>query len=664
MAYGIKYKLEFSDDLENGKKIEILKNNYSGTVSDLVGTGDPVVIKWESNDNIYSPVKGSTCSINLLDLDSSTYDNFYEADEREYQVKIYYKDSSNNYQIFWIGWLVTDQFSEAVLNKPYPLTLRAYDGLGLLGGYQNPTGTAYTAKTFLKYIYDILNLLDLDLDIYISNDILSSTANSGTYSLYDQVSVSQRAYFEDGWDLRKSKEVLEAILKYTNARIFQSYGRWYIINNSSYSEQSVKDSSYTTASGGTIPTGIRSSEALALVNTNQEDIKYIIYNYLGVYQSTSTVNVLKKVPLNLQPLEANLIREYLRPLKSHTLEVDLGQTQPLLNINPGFEFGTSNWTAYTTSTATQSPGELSDVEVFQGDESWKNSQTQTSTALRDTLISFTDVPQTQLLKYKVIINAFLSAPFTSNASFMYKWKAKITETGPGATGVLYWNATSDAWSTTDTYNEVDIAPANKNIWNVSSNTIDSIPSAWAAGNFEIFLTEPHTSIAGGLTAIYYDNIFLEFTNADGSSFYPDFKSYNFRRQRSDTAGFSGVSTTEKLLNSTLGSFFSGNITESFYRSRDAVNFLKTMDEIVSQQVLNDYRYYLIRYEGTLYNNEINPVGLHNKIWVDFGQFILRDPVSCYLDSMTYSVKRNTYSVNMHIPNQNDDISSTIQRRYS
>lgn len=664
MSYGIKYRLEFSDDLENGKKIEILKNNYTGTVLDLVGTGDPVVIKWESNDDIYSPVKGSTCSINLLDLDSSTYDNFYEANEREYQVKVYYKDSSSVYQIFWIGWLVTDQFSEAVLSKPYPLTLRAYDGLGLLGGYSNPTGNVYTAKTLLKYIYDILNLLDLDLDIYISNDILSSTPDVGSYSLYDQFTVSQRAYFESGWDLRKAKEVLEAILKYTNARIFQSYGKWYIVNNSSYSEQSVKNSSYTTASGGTVPTGIRASETSALVSTNQENIKYIIYNYLGVYQSTSTVNVLQKVPLNLQPLGADLTREYLRPLKSHTLEIDLGQTQPLLNINPGFEFGTSNWTAYSTSTATQSPGELSSTEVFQGEESWKNSQTQTSTALRNTLISLTDVPQTQLLKYKVIISAFLSAPFTSSASFMYKWKAKITETGPGATGVQYWNATTGAWTATDTYNEVDIVNDKKNMWNRSTNTIDSLPSAWAAANFEIFLTEPHTSTVGGLTAIYYDNVFLEFTNADGSSYYPDFKTYNFTRQRSDTGGFSGVLKTDKLLNSTLGNFFSGNVTDSFYRSRDAVNFLKTMDEIVSQQVLNDYRDFLIRYEGTLYNNEVNPVGLHNKIWVDFGSATLQDPVSCYLDSMTYSVKRNTYSVNMHIPNQNDDISSTIQRRYS
>ena len=55
MAYGVKYRLEFSDVLGNAKKIEILKNNYSGSVLPLVGTSDPVSIKREGDDDFYSP---------------------------------------------------------------------------------------------------------------------------------------------------------------------------------------------------------------------------------------------------------------------------------------------------------------------------------------------------------------------------------------------------------------------------------------------------------------------------------------------------------------------------------------------------------------------------------------------------------------------------------
>ena len=192
MAYGIKYRLEFSDDLENGKKIEILKNNYSGSVLALTGSNNPVIINWESNDNIYSPIKGSTCTINLFDTDSSAYDNFYEA----------------------------------VISKPYPISLTAYDGLGLLKGYPMPTGVNVYSKTFLYYIHTILNNLNLELDIYVSNDILQSSANAGTYTLYDQINTQQLAFFKDGFGLRSSGAVLEAILKYTNARIL-----WQMVYN-------------------------------------------------------------------------------------------------------------------------------------------------------------------------------------------------------------------------------------------------------------------------------------------------------------------------------------------------------------------------------------------------------------------------------------------------
>ena len=85
MAYGLKYKLEFSDVLTKVKKIEIWKDGYSGAVLDMVGQAEPVVIKWNANDDPYnSPIIGSVCTLNLFTTDTVTYDNFYEHDEREY----------------------------------------------------------------------------------------------------------------------------------------------------------------------------------------------------------------------------------------------------------------------------------------------------------------------------------------------------------------------------------------------------------------------------------------------------------------------------------------------------------------------------------------------------------------------------------------------------
>ena len=165
MAYNVKYRLEFSDDLENGKKIEILKKNYSssGTIYPIVATKDPCEITWESNDNFYSPIKGSQCSLKFFVTDSVTYDDFHLFNEREYQVKISYKDASNNYQLYWIGWLVVDQFKEAIASTPYQITLTAYDGLGTLDAFDMTlyTNTAGPLSA-RQWITSTLDNLDLD----------------------------------------------------------------------------------------------------------------------------------------------------------------------------------------------------------------------------------------------------------------------------------------------------------------------------------------------------------------------------------------------------------------------------------------------------------------------------------------------------------------------
>ena len=112
----------------------------------------------------------------------------------------------------------------------------------------------------------------------------------------------------------------------------------------------------------------------------------------------------------------------------------------------------------------------------------------------------------------------------------------------------------------------------------------------------------------------------------------------------------------------VGDFYLTNdkyarITGDFYRSRDKTNYLKSIEEITTQQVMNDFRDFVIRYEGDLYNNNTNPIGPHNKIWINFGSSVLQEPVSCYIDGINYNVKRNLYSVILHVPNQDDDVSS-------
>lgn len=190
MSYGEKFKLVFSDRYNNPRKLSILQKNYSGSVKDLIGTGDPVKIKWHNKDNIYNPIIGSTCEINLLVTESTggigwddvednwnlsevqwdertgtqgtDYDNWYESDEREYKVRISTGDISGSplwdsitdqwqtsavdwddpdaqgFEFYWEGFLIVDAYQEPHTTAPYPIKLIASDGLGLLDGFDAP----------------------------------------------------------------------------------------------------------------------------------------------------------------------------------------------------------------------------------------------------------------------------------------------------------------------------------------------------------------------------------------------------------------------------------------------------------------------------------------------------------------------------------------------
>ena len=650
MAYGVKFRLEFSDDLENGKKIEILKDGYTGTVYDLVGTNDPLQISWDQDDNFYDPIIGSTCQINLFVTDTTNYDDFYIADEREYKIKISYKDSSNNYQTYWQGWLLVDQFQEAVTSTPFPITLRGYDALGSLNGFTQPLTTSSGVQitgSFMVFIHEILENIDLGFDIYVSNDIQKDGASSG-YNIFDQASCGADSFFSDGVDPKNCKEVLEQILKFTNSRIFQSYGRWYIINNSSYSEQSVKDSSATTANGGTIPTGIRAAETASLQANNDEDIKYHIYNSAGVYQSTSTVDVLSIVPSDMQPIGNNLTKEYLRPLKEYIQSVNMtGFFSTNIIGNSGFEFGTSGWTLTNSSV-------VSDFS-FQGDASLKSTNLKTSasaTGVTATLLNYIDEAGSSFIGYKLKLNNFFNS--TSGVVRGFRWQVKAVAfvlPGDPPVATRYWSG--NTWTTTTTINEVNIV--NNRRWKSYDFTAPALPN----GSWRLYfnLYDPfQTGSTSGFTDTHWDSIILDkvYINADGqrSEIFQKFDLLQFVRKR--TGNFSGILNLDGLI---LTNQEYSKISGEFYRSRDKTNYLKSIEQITTQQVINDYRDFVIRYEGDLYNNNVLPLGLHNKIWINFGSSVLQEPVSCYIDSMSYNVKKNTYNIIMHIPNQNDDLSS-------
>ena len=99
-----------------------------------------------------------------------------------------------------------------------------------------------------------------------------------------------------------------------------------------------------------------------------------------------------------------------------------------------------------------------------------------------------------------------------------------------------------------------------------------------------------------------------------------------------------------------------------YGRKDRIDFVNfTLDRLILQEILNDYRSPVKKYEGEFYRDDSNelPIYFYNKIWVNFGLSIQQDFVSAMIDSMEYDVKNNVYRINMHLPNAGSMITSLV-----
>lgn len=283
MAYGIKFELFFTDRNSRKLKVEILQkdfvatgvkwedittnfeatenlwNDQTSSITPLIGTQQPVIIEWDGDDDIYSPIIGSRCILNLFVTNQTYYDDFYNADEREYKVKVlYYTPTGNNwededpqweqfdanyeagfgddlfYQPLWEGFLVVDRFQEQILSKPFPIKLEAIDGLGTLEGFDapfDPQDTNVNQNLFYS-LKEILKLTGHEHPIYIANDT-RKVGGATNDTIFHDIEVNKYGLMTKNLIFRNAKEVLETILKATNSRIYQSFARWYVVNNSS-----------------------------------------------------------------------------------------------------------------------------------------------------------------------------------------------------------------------------------------------------------------------------------------------------------------------------------------------------------------------------------------------------------------------------------------------
>lgn len=653
MAYGVKYRLNFRDDRGFLRRVDILKNNYVGSILDWVGDGDPIVIKWASDKDIYSPIIGSVATLNMQVTDSISYDNFFEYDEREYQVKVYFDNKSGGWNLYWIGYITNDIYQEAIRSKPYVLSITANDAIGTLDGFKTwtpPSGDNYC--TLWEVIYNNLNYLGYNLDIHISNDIRDW--NDSVWSnVFNSVTIDKVSLFKDYYTIRDAKETLASIMLMFNCRIFQSQGKWFIINNSSYGDQRVL--SYIQANQSATESTILGVKQ-GYLNSGSETIKYYKYSYDGTLIGNETIEKLLETDVEIRQVNNNLVKLLERPIKEVVQSNDISQKYFDVNDNASFEFGSEYWAADTGTFGIVQKPLSGDWSLFTNE--YVNTETQVLKLHSTDLNAY--CTGSSVYEFQMSIN--LDTEATTNKIW---YAIGVTDVSDGNTYYYFGNPNANMnWGSNFQWNEINITTIND--YFTFKKTLEKLQTTKVSGgvtyqypingNAVIYISKPYSNTNTTFGGAWLDNIALRYTIDQLNKF----KTLESRKTNS-TSNKSGVIKYDGIYFANVASnVFAGNFGNTFKRVQDATG--KKLEEISVSQKFNDYYNYLKTYNCDFTSiTGSGIIDMTNKIYLNLDTYQETD--SAIIDFISVSLKKNQYNIQFHIPNNYKDKSGVYLQNY-
>lgn len=415
---------------------------------------------------------------------------------------------------------------------------------------------------------------------------------------------------------------------------------------------------------------LRTQQNNALINTGEENIEFFVYDKDGNQLADVVRNVLIQSPTTLVPINENLNIEYVRPLKKVMKEIKVNNIV-LLNENPTFRYGVYNWSVGTVTGKT--------VEILQ-----PNTLVGNIVPLSGLYCLFMNIPVVDDNKTEHMIKSIQadtvalsgqdleigfsyyirSGNFQESTSSRFFISVGLSTTDSGSISQMY-DFESNQF-TTGTFTEdkffKTISASKYNKWNRYRTRLENIYFGTGQIRFlevKLFPLSTNGVFDSSLSSIFIDNFYIgqkeDFTRIKHT------KTNGVNTELLEIAPINNHTGELNLPNGFLTNEVDSGfrfhtqvsaITGNFGRV-DRVDFVNnTLDKLVMQEVINDFRLPLKKYEGDFYrddNSEI-PIFFYHKIWINFGNTVLQDVNSSTIDAMEYDVKANKYSLRLHLAN--------------
>jgi len=270
MAYGIKYRCEWTDIQSIDWRVEILEDDYAGAISAMIASGEPLTIDYltPGDDLTLGPIKGSMATLNVECTTNFEYIGLYSEEDLVRPMNVY-----KNEVLYWSGWL-SNEYTEPYDNVPYTVSITASDALGLLKNIEyKDSGVAYTGRdTETDIILEILAKIGHTQFTEYCNLYEDRMDDGVANSPFDQAYIDNDLFTD-----ADCYSVLQAILIKYNAVIRQKGGTFIIYRPTELVQDTVYGRIITAASttGTSItPDKIIDREGLALIDVEGGVLMY------------------------------------------------------------------------------------------------------------------------------------------------------------------------------------------------------------------------------------------------------------------------------------------------------------------------------------------------------------------------------------------------------
>ena len=232
MAYGTKYRIQFTNRIGESYFIFIKGKDYAGDITFLTGSDGVLTIKAiNSDDDRFAPILSKECIIGIfINQNEATDITDFLADQDDDWNIIVYRELGQ--PPIFDGFLNVEDSSQPLHDKPFEIILRASDGISLLKDVPltDASGASFKGlNSIVDYLGAALYKSNNTPGFKFYSDIFHVAMDQSKCPL-KQMQVDAKTFEKDETSVQSCYDVIDKICTDLQCRVFYDNGFWHIVS--------------------------------------------------------------------------------------------------------------------------------------------------------------------------------------------------------------------------------------------------------------------------------------------------------------------------------------------------------------------------------------------------------------------------------------------------